>query len=446
MVKNKESVSGTPAWGRWRRLLRVPRRMWATIGVMCRASLQVLTSAVQSVQQPEAEQPTARAAMLELKQASVQTLRARCSWRLGLSTEAVSTVHTAPVALTGEERQWVERIRLERDRCNRNNVTRTAAYLRLYQKRPELHWAFLAHMVSRNGGWSMTDLRGELVPFLLDEDQRRWVFSFLERANALIFRDAYPQLLLYDASKVCGRPLFHLLPLFGVSRFMLPVWELFWLEQQSALLTVGLITNEQHYIEERVVRNPAYLHNVIDTLFFQAQSLLQLNQVLFPYADQDGGLKLAGVTVDHFSSVHARIEVGKKLYAILFGLPEVYEGARRFAFAHRHTGSRADMLPQLFSAVRQDAPPTRGQLEEKLDSMDELRLKPGKGRLYSPSLADVWADRPVATPEGSDWFRDLSVLDRMCSIEVPTSFEMTTEYGRSLKKIELAVLANGLLD
>jgi hypothetical protein len=49
---------------------------------------------------------------------------------------------------------------------NRNNLTRTKAYLDFYREHPELEWAFLAHMVSRNSGWNMTDLHGEWLPRL----------------------------------------------------------------------------------------------------------------------------------------------------------------------------------------------------------------------------------------------------------------------------------------
>nr|WP_191567065.1 DUF2515 family protein [Metabacillus idriensis] len=79
---------------------------------------------------------------------------------------------------------------------NKNNITRTAAYLHFYKKHPEIHWAFLAHMVSRNGGYSMTDLINGMVKHFLSIEEITKTFHFLESANALIFHDAYPQLLL----------------------------------------------------------------------------------------------------------------------------------------------------------------------------------------------------------------------------------------------------------
>ncbi|WJH32243.1 DUF2515 domain-containing protein [Paenibacillus sp. CC-CFT747] len=63
-----------------------------------------------------------------------------------------------------EAERLLRRIRRETAEGNRNNVTRTAAYWTFYRQHAELHWAFLAHMVSRNGGWNMTDLKGIFSP------------------------------------------------------------------------------------------------------------------------------------------------------------------------------------------------------------------------------------------------------------------------------------------
>ncbi|WP_440177084.1 DUF2515 family protein, partial [Bacillus subtilis] len=46
----------------------------------------------------------------------------------------------------------LEEIKTLTQENNRSNITRTAAYLECYEQYPELHWALLAHMVSRNGG------------------------------------------------------------------------------------------------------------------------------------------------------------------------------------------------------------------------------------------------------------------------------------------------------
>ncbi|WP_179107228.1 DUF2515 family protein [Sediminibacillus massiliensis] len=176
----------------------------------------------------------------------------------------------------------VERINNQTSHCNRNNLTRTEAYRQFYFKHPEIHWAFLAHMVSRNGGWSMTDLKGEFLPHLLTARKREHFFAFFERANALIFQDAYPQLLLYEESKKRGENLFYLLPVFHVSKFMKLFWDNYLEGGMPQLLTLALIINEQNYIENRVVQNYFFQDNVVKTWQFKGQEAMNLTQVLLP--------------------------------------------------------------------------------------------------------------------------------------------------------------------
>lgn len=373
---------------------------------------------------------------IRLPTEAVEELRTRLA--ASDTAEAAASMHLKA------DSSLIERIRSVTAFLNRNNVTRTQAYLNMYRKYPQLHWALLAHMVSRNGGWNMTDLKGELLPHLLNPSQQEHLFAFLERANALIFHDAYPQLLLYEASLKAGRPLFHHLRQLHVSAFMQPVWEQFWDHKNSALLTMALIINEQNFIEHRVVQHPVFRKTVLDTVFFSAQSLLQLNQVILPYKDI-GKLRLAGLILESFSSLHERIEVGKKLYAMLFGIPLVREGALHFAEDTRHTGSRADYWPHLFASIRQAPPVPKGQLKEWLDGCS---LRPGAYPLYSPPLTDVWRDRPFAPAEEGDWYRPAGreeSLAFLASVEPPFSFEMTHEYCFGLNKIELAVLTGDLL-
>lgn len=49
---------------------------------------------------------------------------------------------------------------------------------------------------------------------------------------------------------------------------MRPVWNTFWEHQDSALLTTGLIINEQNYIEGRIVRSDHFKASVLETMFF----------------------------------------------------------------------------------------------------------------------------------------------------------------------------------
>jgi hypothetical protein len=342
----------------------------------------------------------------------------------------------AECSLNAADRLLLRRIREETALHNRNNVTRTMAYLALYERRPELHWALLAHMVSRNGGWNMTDLQGEWLPRLLGQRKRSDIFRFLERANALIFGDAYPQLLLYEQSVRVGRPLFHLLPMLGVSCFMQPVWEQFWIARNSTVLTVALVVNEQHYIERRVVQHPYYRKRVIDTLFFGMQSLLQLNAVLLPYAHghKPQEVRLAGLIIERFSDLRERIEFGKRLYTLLFAVPSIGNGALAFAQCVRHTGSRADYASHLFERLRQQ-PPQVPYKERLLGG----KLKPGAERPYSPALADAWPDQPIEPAEPGDWFtRAADVAPYFERLPLPDTFELTNEYGFLLDKLEAA--------
>jgi hypothetical protein len=215
------------------------------------------------------------------------------------------------------DKKIIQMIKLKTEELNLNNITRTKAYLDFYRKHPEIQWAFLAHMVSRNGGWSMTDLKGELLARLLSKREKNSYFSFLERGNWLIFQDAYPQLLLYEESLKREEPLFRLLPHFKVSIFIETIWDYYWETANSAILTIGLIINEQNYIENRVIQNQKYIKEVFGSLEFELQDILSVNQILFPYNDY-GVTKLAGQTVNQFVSLHERIHLGKRLYAILF--------------------------------------------------------------------------------------------------------------------------------
>ncbi|BCJ85069.1 DUF2515 family protein [Effusibacillus dendaii] len=343
-----------------------------------------------------------------------------------------------PRQLTEQENRLVSRIDRITSQKNRNNVTRTEAYRQIYFQHPELHWALLAHMVSRNGGYHMTDLRGELIPRLLSADEIESFFQSLERANSLIFHDAYPQLLLYAESVRQQKNYFHLLPAFGVSRFMMPVWEDFLATHDSRLLTVALIINEQHYIERRVVKHPHFAKHVYQTLEFQAQALLQLTQIVFPYyRDSRQEIELAGVTVEQFTELQERIGIGKSLYSILFGIQEVYRGALQLAKQVPHTGSRADFWPHLFSKERRH---TGDYKEQRLLN---CRLKSGAALFYSPELASAWDDRPFEALEQSDWFADTQaqVFDFFEPFAPPAACSMNHLFCLGLNELEAAVVA-----
>ncbi|WP_068783381.1 DUF2515 family protein [Paenibacillus phocaensis] len=324
--------------------------------------------------------------------------------------------------LSVEDMRLAEEIAEETRLAGASNISRTAAYLACYQACPELHWAFLAHMVSRNAGWNMTDLHSSRMADVIDAEEKRLTYRFLERSNALIFQDAYPQLRLYMKSRELGASRFHLLPYFHVSRFMRPFWERFWIDRGSALLTVGLIINEQNYIEKRVIRHPYFQKQVMGKMNFRLFSLSGLNQVVFPLSEPaaDGAAgyvvrRLAGRTVSDFGSLPDRIALGKSLYAMLLGYRAVRSGAERFAASVPHSGSRADYWPELFTANLEEALTAKVQGSELLA---QETLPPGQ-RLYSPKLLSAWGDTAYEPISRDDWLKDTRALDGISAPKAP---------------------------
>ena len=124
-----------------------------------------------------------------------------------------------------EEEILIHTIKERTKLLNQNNVTRTRAYYQFYKRYPEIHWALLGHMVSRNGGWNMTDLKGIYIRSCYLRKIN--LLSFLFRTgNWLIFQDVYPQFLLYEQSVKIQKS-FYLLPHLNVSTFMETMWNFF---------------------------------------------------------------------------------------------------------------------------------------------------------------------------------------------------------------------------
>src|SRR5437763_11140503 len=110
-----------------------------------------------------------------------------------------------------EDQKVISQIQIETNRNNIDNISRTAAYFTYFKQHPDIIWSFLASMVSRNGGWNMCDLEGDIFPEMLEPKMRKQLFLTYERANWLIFHDVFPQLLLYQYSTKVNQPMFHLL-------------------------------------------------------------------------------------------------------------------------------------------------------------------------------------------------------------------------------------------
>ncbi|WP_059173496.1 DUF2515 domain-containing protein [Bacillus sp. FJAT-27445] len=330
----------------------------------------------------------------------------------------------------------VQDIRNRTSRLNLNNITRTKAYLDFFVQYPEIHWAFLAHMVSRNGGWNMTDLKGSLVGRLLTKKEAEAYFSFLERANWLIFLDAFPQLLLYEESQKRGRNLFHLLPYLGVSGFMEPIWNHFWVEKDLRTLTYGLIANEQNYLEARVLQNPSFKNKVFNTLEFLLQDVLSMNHILFPYESR----KLAGLTVHQFESLDERILIGKKLYAILFGDEERLNLVKEWALANPHTGSRKDYWPHLFNDIEELMPGSA--LKPRILS---CQIAPGATRIFSPKLQYAWPNQQHPPAEPGDWFTSWEAVYYLTDLAEHEDGQIKNHYCKTIERLDLAAIAKKAL-
>ncbi|WP_051348442.1 DUF2515 family protein [Peribacillus kribbensis] len=312
-----------------------------------------------------------------------------------------------------EEEEIKEHVENEVRKLNANNLTRTMGYLDYFKRNPEVHWAFLAHMVSRNGGYHMTDLKGSMMDHLLKESERDKYFAFLERANGGIFADAYPQLHLYELSKNRAISFRRLFPHFRISRFMIPVWEAFSKSGNREMLTVGMILNEQRMLQERVVKR-SWNAELLSRIDFQLQEFFGFTAVIFPYVKRKGSkYRLAGLTVNRFERPEGRIMTGKLLYSMLFLSPKVLKGTQDFAFKNVHTASRSDYWEELFTRKRRD---------------DE--------KIYSPVLSDAWEDRPFMPPPGSDWFITNEFIEDIRLLPVPLKTDLTDKASANVKHIK----------
>ncbi|WP_157052489.1 DUF2515 family protein [Ornithinibacillus contaminans] len=220
---------------------------------------------------------------------------------------------------------------------NIDNIARTKAYQSFYKKHPEIKWALVASVVSRNAGWNMTDLYTPTYKQLLKEQERKRLFMTYERANWLIFSDAYPQLVVYELSTKLQVPLFHLLQNYHVSQFMIREWERFWVTKDEDQLLISLIINEQNVIQHPVITQSFFRRHIFLSLPYLAQDVLLLNAVLIPTTSGN----LYGDFVHKFTHVSNRITLGKSLASQMFH-PAIFPGLLNFITKVEHTGSRQD--------------------------------------------------------------------------------------------------------
>jgi hypothetical protein len=319
--------------------------------------------------------------------------------------EQLNMLSPSPIFYTDQkEKNIVAQITKETHAYNKNNITRTQAYYEFFTRNQEVHWSFLAHIVSRNGGYYMTDLKSSYLKDFLSDSQINRYFLFLERSNAFIFQDAFPQLLLYEYSKRIGKPLFHLLSAFHVSTFMQPFWTEFYLKKNSRGITVAMIINEQFMLEERVIKGIYQSTSLLQELPYKLQENLGFTTIFIPYKlSKKYRYRISGKTVREFEHVKKRVELGKELYQILFEEQYISETIK-FAHNQPHTGSRSDYWDFLFT---------------KLENANE--------KLLSPALESVWEDVTHQYTNKVDWFqqKNMDVLSFFNELPEVTDYDLT---------------------
>lgn len=289
------------------------------------------------------------------------------------------------------------RIEQEIEKNNLDNITRTKAYEKFYFKHPEIKWAFLASMVSRNAGWSMTDLEGNWFRKALPQEKRSLLFMTYERANWMIFYDAYPQLLLYEYAMHIKKPIFNLLSHFGVSQFMVGEWEYFWQYQKLDRLMTALIINEQNVIQQPVIEQQIYKQHVFHSAPYKLQDLFHFSTVIFPTLQG----KLFGFSVFNFQTLTNRIDLGKRLGWLLFqaGLYQQFEA---FAKSVPHTGSRYDYEKYFPEKRRRETPLLRMAYPIVTHSLDGKR----EDWFHGQSTKKWFKDKKIPSKyELTDWFK-----------------------------------------
>lgn len=349
---------------------------------------------------------------------------------------------------------------------NRNNVTRTYYYATFWSRHPEVPWALLAHLVSRNAGYQMSDLKRYklwkdilagaaigglspttvptlLVPILSNvaTSELQALFALLEAGNFLIFHDVMPQLEVYSWAKQFPDhkdEVYRLLVderQLEVDEFIFEEWERFFFSAQTAGWSTAwsnewqagtdiqrhsfaLIINEQNQIEDRLVNDShnRYLrsfgtilgpHRIIDLV-----NRLELTKLAFPLAattqEINPATALLVYTVLQFRQVNARIQTGRDLYAGLFQNPRQRTRIKNWAVPETGRNIHAG---------------TRKNYNSNDYDVDLLSLVPS-GDTYSPPLTyfegeePAWPFSPGSTPR----FRHLHQIPIRLPKSVRTRF------------------------
>jgi len=245
----------------------------------------------------------------------------------------------------------VDYARLLAEKAERNvdNVARTASYLELYalarDNGEELPWLLMAHLVSRHAGYLMTDVAAQLeTPTRVFTREALYeLFAFLERANFLIFDDAWHHALCHLLGRAKGA---------RTARFMAAAWARYESErytpESERRLVLDLVTNEQRYIENRVVKSARFARARAMVGFFEAIGAER--PITLPLTD-------ARITVGRFADVERRIETGRRIFDAILADRVAREAAFAWAKAHPHVGSQRVLHPRAKERTLREAWP-----------------------------------------------------------------------------------------
>jgi hypothetical protein len=217
------------------------------------------------------------------------------------------------------------------------------------------------------------------------------------------------------------------------------IWNHFWIYRDTFILAIALVINEQSYLETRVLDNKAFKKEVFNTVEFKLQDYLSLNHILFPYVKNEK-IELLGQTLHDFESIHERILLGKRLYAILFRDKIRLKEVEKWAKTTPHTGSRKDYWPHIFNLVDEGVP---GSLfKPKIKSCQIVKNSP---RIYSPTLEFAWKNMNHERAEIGDWFTDWEVIYYLIETKETVDGEIENEYCKTLERIELAAITKKVI-
>ncbi len=230
------------------------------------------------------------------------------------------------------------------DERNEDNVSRTASYLELYawarERGRELPWLLMAHLVSRNAGYWMTDLarRIETAPMPAMADALTNLFVLLERSNYLIFHDAWHHVCAHLAGRAreLAPPRTPVFMCEAWRRYEDAIGERAPTADEERALVLDLVHNEQNLIERRSVHHP-YLAQGLFAIGMIEQSGKE-RPLVFPWRETDTPVELR---VGGFAELDKRIAAGARIFDAVLADRSRRAAMFEWAMAHPHTGSRA---------------------------------------------------------------------------------------------------------